>query len=311
MENYIVGVGAANYDVTGKSKEHIIMHDSNPGVIHTSIGGVTRNVLENIVRIGYSAKLITAFGDDWYGQSMLNHCNRVNIDTSHCLIVRGGASSSYMAVLGDDGDMALALSDMSILQNITVDYLKEKDAVIKHAKLLTFDPCLPEEMIDYITSTVSKDLPLFCDPASSAYAHRLKPYVGKIHTLKPNAMELAILSECDTSTAAGRVDACRALIDKGVKRIFVSLGKDGCLYYDNQGTCVQRCFKPIVNVVNASGAGDSFMGAAIYSYVNRYTIDQTIDYALASGMIALLSQETIHQDLSKEYIEKIIQENRL
>ncbi len=44
-QNYVLGIGAANVDITGKSKKQLIMKDSNPGFMHVSVGGVTRNVL--------------------------------------------------------------------------------------------------------------------------------------------------------------------------------------------------------------------------------------------------------------------------
>lgn len=59
---YVLGVGAANVDIHGRSKKSIVMHDSNPGHMNTSAGGVTRNVCENLSRLGVSVKLISAVG---------------------------------------------------------------------------------------------------------------------------------------------------------------------------------------------------------------------------------------------------------
>ena len=49
---YIAGIGGANVDIHGQSLAPIIMRDSNPGKLHTSMGGVVRNVLENCARLG-------------------------------------------------------------------------------------------------------------------------------------------------------------------------------------------------------------------------------------------------------------------
>ena len=58
-EPYVIGIGAANIDVHGKSREPIVMRDSNPGHLRTSAGGVTRNVLENLSRLGVRTRLIS------------------------------------------------------------------------------------------------------------------------------------------------------------------------------------------------------------------------------------------------------------
>ena len=49
---YVVGVGAANLDIHGRPKKAIVMHDSNPGHMNASAGGVTRNVCDNLARLG-------------------------------------------------------------------------------------------------------------------------------------------------------------------------------------------------------------------------------------------------------------------
>lgn len=93
------------------------------------------------------------------------------------------------------------------------------------------------------------------------------------------------------------------------KASFVSLGKDGCLYYDYLGNCLIKAFKEI-EMVNASGAGDSFMAGVIYGYVNNFDIEKTLDYALAAGAIAISSQSTINPEMGIEKIEEIISKER-
>jgi pseudouridine kinase len=58
----VVGVGAANVDVHGRSRRPIVMRDSNPGYMATSVGGVTRNILENLARQGMPVALLSAVG---------------------------------------------------------------------------------------------------------------------------------------------------------------------------------------------------------------------------------------------------------
>ena len=41
---YIAGIGAANVDIRGRSEHKLIMMDSNPGTLYTTLGGVCRNI---------------------------------------------------------------------------------------------------------------------------------------------------------------------------------------------------------------------------------------------------------------------------
>lgn len=307
MSNYVLGIGAANVDISGKSKQPLIMRDSNPGFMHVSVGGVTRNVMENIARLNYPCKLISALGNDLHGQLIEEYSVKAGIDMSHCLHVENQNSSTYMAILNEMGNMELALSDMHILNQLTPEYIEKNIGLVKQAKALSFDPCLSESVIQYITVECSKYAPLFCDPVSSAYSARLKPYVGKIHTLKPNTMELAVLADMKVENEYDMIQACRKLCAEGVKRIFVSRGDKGCMYYDHEGHLLFKHLKPVENMVNASGAGDSFMAGIIYSYVNDFDIEKTINYGLACGIAAINSEMTINPDLGIDMIEKILE----
>ena len=64
---YIAGIGGANMDIHGRSDRQLIMRDSNPGSLHTSLGGVCRNICENLARLGETVRLITVVGDDVQG----------------------------------------------------------------------------------------------------------------------------------------------------------------------------------------------------------------------------------------------------
>ncbi len=310
-KNYVIGIGAANFDISGRSINPLIDRDSNPGFMNISVGGVTRNILENISRIGYPTKLLSAVGDDISGQLILDCSSKANIDVSNVLIVKNQSSSSYLSILQDNGDMKLAISDMHIISHLSIDYIKKNHDLIVNSDLMVIDPCLIQnkDLINYICLNYSSIVPIFCDPVSCSYALAIKPYLQYIHTLKPNELELEILSDHKANSLQEKIDACKIVLSKGVKRIFVSMGKDGCLYCDNSGTVLTKKFKE-VNMVNATGAGDAFMGAIVYSYVNNYSIDTTLNYALAAGIIAISSKNTISSEMSIDKLNEIIEKER-
>ena len=119
---YVLGVGAANVDIHGRSKKPIVMHDSNPGHMSTSAGGVTRNVCENLSRLGVSVKLISAVGTDVYADQIRRECQSAGIDISNLYVADGKASSTYMSMIDADGDMFVALSDMTVLQGLPLAF---------------------------------------------------------------------------------------------------------------------------------------------------------------------------------------------
>ena len=167
MNKYIVGIGAANVDIHGTSRDTINLYDSNPGHMKISTGGVTRNILENYVRLGGSAKLMTVVGKDLYGEKILSESAMAGIDITHVKIIPDHASSTYMSILDNTGEMVVALSDMTIMEKMTLDYLKENDSIIRGCSLIVCDPSIPGVVMDEILKTYSPEIPVFLDPVKA------------------------------------------------------------------------------------------------------------------------------------------------
>ncbi len=307
-QKYAVGVGAANVDVHGRSRKALNLRDSNPGRMNTSVGGVTRNILENIARLGGRVELVAAVGDDVYGEKILRDSGRAGIGLDHIVRVEKSTSSTYISILDNEGDMFIALSDMSIAQAITREVLDARAQLLHGASVIVTDPCINTEVMRYLVEEASGGVPVFVDPVSTHYASTIKDFVGGFHTVKPNEMELEILSGMKVSDEQSLDRACGVLLDKGVRRLFVSRGAKGCYYKDAGGVTIARQFKPLEEMVNATGAGDAFMGALIYSWLHDFDTDKTIDYALAAGILAILAYETISPLMNPEIIEKTIEE---
>lgn len=309
---YVVGVGGANLDIHGHPQKAVVMHDSNPGRISASAGGVTRNVCENLARLGADVRLITAVGDDLYADMIRRECIAAGIDVSHFCTAPGCASSTYLSILDSGGDMLVALSDMTVLQeHLTPEYLDGRAELLQHAAIVTCDPCLPERTLLHLLDLCAGHTPVYVDPVSTAYAQVLAPHIGRFHTAKPNVLELSILAGREITDEASLEDAGRALLDRGLSRLLVSLGKDGCLYMDRSGRTLRRKLRPVAQMVNATGAGDAFMAAVIFSTLHGFDPEKTLHYALCAGIAAISHEKTIHPGMSVSLIENIWKEYHL
>ena len=309
---YVVGVGGANMDIHGRPKNAIVMHDSNPGHMNSSAGGVTRNVCENLARLGADVRLISAVGDDVYGEMIRRECAAAGIGLSELCIAPGCTSSTYISILNEHGDMLVALSDMTVLQeHLTPDYLSRRAALLQNAAIVTCDPCLPERTLVRLLDLCEGHTPVYVDPVSTAYARVLAPHIGRFHTAKPNVLELEILSGQRIESEASLRAAGERVLDMGLKRLLVSLGSEGCLYMDQSGAVLRRKLRPVEQMVNATGAGDAFMAATIYSTLCGFDPEKTLHYALCAGIAAISHEKTIHPGMSVSLIEKIWKEYQL
>ena len=307
----VVGVGAANVDVHGRSRKPIVMRDSNPGYMATSVGGVTRNILENLARQGVPVALLSAVGDDLYGEKIVRDSTSASIDMTHVMHKPGAVSSSYIAILDEKGDMLLGMSDMRIIEDLPTAYLDENAGLLKSADAIVCDACLPVVTLDHLICEAAKGTPVLIDPVSTAYARKIEPIAGKFYAMKPNVLELSILSGLPTETEAQIERACEALLTRGVMRIAVSRGEKGCYYADAQGNRLFRSLRPVSQMVNATGAGDAFLAGFTHALVAGLPVEEMLDYALASGITAIQSMTTINPEMSDALVRANIARYRL
>ena len=75
-KDYAVVIGGVNIDIVGYPYSKLIPQDSNIGGVKLSLGGVGRNIAENLVRLGVDTKLISILGDDIYGKKILDEAKK-------------------------------------------------------------------------------------------------------------------------------------------------------------------------------------------------------------------------------------------
>lgn len=301
-DSYVALIGAANIDIQGFSSSALIDRDSNPGRIEFCPGGVSRNIAENLSRLGIRTELISAIGGDPNGTMILDSCKSCGIGTGHSLIVPDAVSSVYLAIMDESRDMALALSDMTISDNITVDFLKSISQILESAEIIVLDTCLATEVIDFILMRFT-DKPIYIDPVSVGKAKAIKKSTGKVHTLKMNRLEAEFLSEIEIEGISGMEKASSWFLDHGVKRVFITLGNNGVYFRDS---LMSGNFKPPeANIRNATGAGDAFMAGIVYGSLKGFDLEKIVRFALGVSLAALAGEETVNTEMDLEYIEKL------
>ena len=296
---YVTVVGGVNVDIGGRPEAALVARDSNPGAVHSSLGGVGRNIAHNMALLGLDVRLLTAFGDDLNAQKLAASCGELGIDISQSPVIPGGRTSTYLFINDERGDMALAVSDMEIYQHLTPQTLAQRHKLLDASQVVVIDTNIPEESIAWLAENCAA--PLFADPVSTAKAVKLKPVLGKLHTLKPNRLEAELLSGVPITDEASLNKAADALLETGLRRVFISLGADGVFAADHSGRVQLPCLP--AELVNATGCGDAFMAAIAWAYLRGTDLADTARAGLASSSIAMESKETINPAMSEEALE--------
>ncbi|WFA09972.1 carbohydrate kinase family protein [Tissierella sp. Yu-01] len=305
MNNYVCVIGGANIDIIGTPYSRLNEHDSNPGRLSTTLGGVGRNIAENLSKMGVQVEFISVFGNDNYAREIEENCNELNIGLEHSEIIEKENTSTYLCINNEKGEMQLAISDMGIYEYMTPFFLSSRLHIINNAQACVIDTNIPSVSLDYLMDNVR--VPIFVDTVSKKKTEKIKDFIHNIYAIKPNIYEAEILSGMSIKSEDDYKLATEIILDKGVKEIYMSLGSEGVYYTD--GKSFGKL--PVISdkIVNTTGAGDSFLAGVVWAYLNEMDILSCTKAGLAASYITINSPKTVSENISEEKIKQIIEDN--
>ena len=300
--NSITVIGGVNVDIGGRSDAPLRSRDSNPGRVRASLGGVGRNIAHNLSLLGLDVRFLTALGGDSHAAEIRRSCGSLGIDLSLSVISPDSPTSTYLYIEDSGGELAVAVTDTRLCELITPAYLESKLSDINRAAIVFADANLTAEALAYLAENCAS--PLFTDPVSTVKAEKLRPILGRLHTLKPNLIEAELLSGVKITDDASLEKAADILLSTGLKRLFISLGERGVFAAEGYARLlVPRCD---AEVRSTNGAGDAFTAALGLAYTKGLDLAQTCRMANAAAAITLESEETVSPALSAETVAKRI-----
>lgn len=304
---YALVLGASVVDIFGFCNCTYKSFDSTPGCIKMSFGGVSRNIAENMARVGVNTKFISIVGNDENGRSILEHSKVIGYDMEHSLILKNGSTPTYMAILDEKGEMVSAIADMKSIDELNEEFIDLKADIIKSSCYTFLDADNPK-ILEYILTNFKDETNFILDPVSAAKAEKIKHLIKCFHTIKPNRYEAEVLAGFEIKNDKDLKRAGDYFLSLGVKNVFISLDEDG-IYYSNE---IEngKIKADDVAVKNVTGAGDAFVAGLGYGYMNNLSITEKVKFAVAMSIIAISHEKTIHPDMSFEMVQKTIENIR-
>ena len=190
--------------------------------------------------------------------------------------------------------MRLAVSDMDICSRIRPDYLAQHADLLRNAKAVVLDANIPEKSIRWLAENC--EAPLFADPVSVTKSARLKDVIGRLHTLKPNRLEAGLLSGIPVRSDGDLGAAADALLARGLRRVFISLGSEGVYAAERGEHLLVPCCPARVRAT--TGAGDAFMAGLVCSHLLGHSLEEAARTASAAAAVSVESSAAVNPGLS-------------
>ncbi len=299
----VLVIGSAGLDIKAQPEGPLQPHLNNRGKVRNSVGGVARNIAENLARLDQRVRLLSVLGDDGPGLRVLRHTRAAGVRVRDIRIMPGGRTLTTLALLDEQGEPQIALMDYEIMSAVNGDYLHEHEAEFARADIIVIDATLSEEALAVLFELAGRyNVRVCADPTTPALASKLCPFLNRLFLITPNAGETTALCgmEDPARDRESALEAARRLVSMGVQLAVVTLGDQGVAYADGRGAGYIRAVK--IAVLDPTGAGDAFTGAVIFGLLNEVEIDEAMRLGMTAASLTLQSSETVVPSLSQELL---------
>lgn len=283
MESKILVVGSMNMDLVVKTDEIPKIGETLLGKEFLQIpGGKGANQGVAIAKLNNKVTFLGMVGKDSYGESLLDSMQEFGVDISH---IETTDTSTGIAVINVDksgNNNIVVIPGANGL--VDIEYLNRHLIAFKEASIVVFQLEIPLETVkEGLRISKGLDKTTILNPAPAAELD--DEIIKNIDILIPNEHELERISKVKVKDQESMLEAANVLIEKGIKKIIVTLGSKGVCYVDTQGYEFFPAYK--VPVIDTTAAGDSFIGGFTSSYIDNGDIKSSIIRGQKTAALAI------------------------
>ena len=265
----IATIGDVNVDLIARIDR---MPDLGKQVItrdfQTHGGGSSANFAMECARLGMDIQLFGKVGDDVFGRFVLVELEDNKVDTSNVLLTDRKTGVTFAMVQGIDRSF-ITFRGENATYNINDIDLTKISADLVHLPSYFLMDGLRDDYVKLIDLLHGADIPVSFDtgwdprgfPKESV--EPLYDIIPKVDIFLPNLDEARKILGNDRLTPGG---AASILLDMGVKIVVIKMGKDGC--YVTDGRVAEQVPAFNVNVVDTTGAGDTFIAGFVMGHIH-------------------------------------------
>jgi len=243
------------------------------GNLFTTVpGGKGANQAVAAARLGSAVSIVGCVGNDSFGDPLIQNLQEQQVSTTHVRKLND-VSTGIANILLSDGDNRIIVVP-GANQKLTKNMIREIESQIKASFLVMIQLEIPRDVIEETLKMCNEhNIPVLCNPAP-AQQFDVK-WIDQITYLTPNEHECEVIFGADFEEVASRYP----------NKVIVTLGKEGALY--SNGEEIVRVPGFPSNVMDTTGAGDTFNGALAHQLIQDKPLSESVAYANAAGSLSV------------------------
>jgi sugar/nucleoside kinase (ribokinase family) len=246
-----------------------------------SIGSSSAIFACGAARLGLKVGFIGVCGDDLFGHFMLDEMTRRQVDVAP-VIVDASVATGMSVILSTASDRAI-LTNVGSMDRLRADQVTDELlARSRHIHVASYflQTALQPGLLDLFRRAHALGLSTSLDPNwdPSGRWNGFDELLQFVDVFLPNENEALAMT--------GSVNEQQALTRLAQKcsRVAIKLGPRGAIAGQNAETASCPALK--VNVVDTTGAGDSFDGGFLYGFLHDWSLERALKLGAACGSLS-------------------------
>ncbi|EJS63953.1 MULTISPECIES: ribokinase [Bacillus] len=275
MPNIAV-VGSISMDLVAISKKRPKAGETVIGeAFHTIPGGKGANQAVAAARLGANVAMVGAVGNDNYGTVVKNNLENERVFIDYVVPVTDASTGIAHIVLAEEDNSIVVVQGANALVNESV-VDRSKDLLIK-ADMVVLQLEIPLETVKYVLAICeAHNIPVMLNPAPAQVLS--EDILEKATYITPNEHECRIVLDDFTSPIED-------LLAKYPNKLLMTEGSKGVRFHN--GTEIVHVPSIAVDVVDTTGAGDTFNGALAVALSEGETLQKAIRFANIAGGLSV------------------------
>lgn len=300
QETDVICIGGINIDRKYVLTEDFLPKTSNPVMSSISVGGVARNIAENLGRMNINVSLLSVAGLD-QDYEYIKQETETYVNMHHVTVFPNESTSAYSAVLDPFGDMQFALADMSLSAKMDHQWINDHRNVIIQAKLIVIDLNVSRDVVQEVIQIAQVNrIPLVIIPVSGPKMKNLPDNLEGVSWLIINQDESEAYHQYPVKKDEDIAILAKAWLDKGIDQVLITRGSKATYYAHRNGHQLEIQPPVSQDVVDVTGAGDSNAAGIIYGILKGYSPQGSIELGMTNAYYTVQSQDTVRHNLNEQ-----------
>lgn len=223
-------------------------------------GGKGSNQAVAANRAGADITLVTKVGTDVFGQTALSFYKMENMGVQYVFVDKEKETGTALIMVDENSAQNEILVVSGACDNITDQEISRTEQLIDEASIILLQLEINMDAIEKVIDMAYRKGKLIV--LNTAPAQKLPDsLLEKVDIVTPNEVEAGILTDMKVETEQDAERAAQILMDKGVRSVVITMGKNGVFVM----TADRREFIPSkkVKAIDTTGAGDAFNGGFV------------------------------------------------